>query len=192
MLKIKGSSKNIKYIGIILLIATFCCIIAFGLKIYEFKNKKYKNELVELDIGLYRLESYINKNISDRKIIIVKKRIRIGENEKQIENGYYDLEIFIKNNKSIVIALNKLWKEFDEKLYQDEYINEITNSIKDVLDIDSCDTKIYDFILSGYNIAKNSENKNEINKKYILNVDDYEFKGIIQDKQFVISIYLKS
>jgi len=192
MLKIKETAKNIKCIGIILLITTLCCIIVFDLKKYEFRNKKDKNELARLNIGLYRIENYIDKNITNRKIIIDEEKIRIGENEKQIENGYYDLEIFIKNNKSIVIALNKLWKEFDKKLYQEEYVNEIVSSINDILEIDDCDTKICDFILSGYNVAKNSENEDEISKKYILDVNKYRLEGIIKSKQFVISIYLKS
>lgn len=193
MIKIKELSKNNKkHLITLLLVLTVCFILAFGFKMYNLDNKKHEKELNNLNMSVFRIKEYIDKNVSNREMIIEKEKIRIGENKKQIENGYYDLEIYIENNKNIVVVLNKLWKEFDEKLYQEEYIREISNSINCILQVNNRGSEIYDYIILGYTLAKSEEEIDKLNEKYILDINGYRLKGKIQDKQFVISIYLNN
>ncbi|MBR5227723.1 MAG: hypothetical protein IKV94_03705 [Clostridia bacterium] len=56
--------------------------------------------------------------------------IIIGNNEKQIQNGFYDVKIAIKN-QSLTVNLNKLWyKKFNENLYEIEYVDWLISYIE--------------------------------------------------------------
>ena len=90
-----------------------------------------------------------------------------------------------------MIRLNKLWKKFDESLYEESYVTEIAEGIKEILVIDVPLDKIYDYILSGYKIAKNTDNNGKYDKEYVLDLDEYVIKGKILEKEFVMSIYKK-
>lgn len=166
-------------------------LLAFGVKIINKNENRFDEKLLELNISAFRINESLNNNINNRKIINIEDKIFVGENEKQIENGYYDMYVYVHKNKHLVISLNKLWKEFDEKLYQKEYVTEIVRSIESVLEEDLSNDELFSYILSGYSIAKNSENKEEINKEYVLDLDNFVIKGEILEKEFVISIYKK-
>ena len=183
--KIKKKVKHLLYAGIV-----FVIILALGKLIL---NRNYKSELnVEeiddkINISEFRIKTIFDKKIKDRITRKINQNVFVGETDKQIRNGYYDIKAYIQNNKCIVIYLNKLWKEFDERLYEEDYITEITGSIKDILDINIPQNKIYDYILDGYLSAKNSND----NKEYVLDLDKYVIKGEVLEKEFVMSIYKK-
>ena len=182
---------------IVIKIAILLSFIAIFLVIIQaFSGKKYNNELnnritnKEINISEYRIKSMFNKNIRNRIIMEVDNKVLVGETDKQIENEYYDIKAYIQNNNSVVIYLNKLWKEFDIRLYEEEYLTEVVESIKDILDINVPLEKIYDYILSGYLEAKKVDNSKD-NNEYILRLNDYVIKGKVLEKEFVISIYSK-
>lgn len=190
-----NKSKNIIKISILLTVIILGLVIflAFGSSNLDRKYNDRVNEKTtnkEINISEYRIKSIFDKNVKNRIIKKLGYNLLIGETDKQIENGYYDVKTYIQNNKCIVICLNKLWKKFDESLYEEYYITEITESIKDILAINVPLNQIYDYILSGYLVAKNGDN-NSNNKEYILDLDEYVIKGKVLEKEFVMSIYKK-
>jgi len=191
MNKIK-KSKYVKKVAIILpiIIIALVIILALGSK---FSDRKYNNKLnsevtyKEINISEYRIKTIFDKKIKQRITKKLNHNVFIGENDKQIENGYYDVKTYIQNNKCMVICLNKLWKDFDKKLYEEDYITEIAESINEILAIKFPLNKIYDYILMGYLAAKNDHDV----KEYVLKLDNYVIKGKILEKEFVMSIYKK-
>lgn len=189
-MKSKNIKKTIIIISVISLVVTI--ILAFGSEIlYTNYNssKEITKNFTEINISEYRIKDVFNKRIKNRKTKSIAHKVFVGETVKQIENGYYDLKAYIQDNKCIVICLNKLWKQFDKKLYEEDYMIEIAESIKDILAINVPQNQIYDYILSGYLVAKSSDNND--NKEYVLNLEDYVIKGKILEKEFVMSIYKK-
>lgn len=184
-------NKRKKIIGLSIAFIILSLLLAFGIRRINKNENRFDEKLLELNISTVRINESLNNNINNRKIVNIEDKIYVGENEKQIENGYYDIYVYVRKNKHLVISLNKLWKEFDEKLYQKEYITEIATSIESILEEDLNNNEIFNYILLGYEIAKNSESKEEINKEYILDLDKFVIKGKILDKEFVISIYKK-
>lgn len=183
--------KKKSFMGLSITVIILSLLLVFGIKIINENEEKYDDKLLELNISSFRINEILNNNINNRKIVNIEDKIYVGENEKQIENGYYDICVYIQENKYLVISLNKLWKEFDEKLYQKEYVTEIAKSIESILDEDLNNEELFNYILSGYMIAKKSENIEEINKEYVLDLNDFVINGKILDKEFVISIYKK-
>ena len=178
-----------KYLFVLLIFLIVIFLVFFILNSYISKSNYKSDKTNTLNISIYRIEKYINKNVSNREIVITNGKIKVGENKKQIENGYYDIEIFLKG-KNIVINLNKLWKEFDEKLYQDEYILEVTKTIEEVLEITNKTEDIYEFIRNGYIMAKFNDDYSKEIKTNELNLGKYKFDSKVKNKQFVITIYL--
>ena len=189
-----NKSKNIIKIAIYLLVITLSLVIflAFGNLILDRKyNNKINTKITdkEINISEYRIKTVFDKNIKNRIIKNFDKIVFIGETDKQIENGYYDIKAYIENNKCIVVHLNKFWKMFDERLYEEEYITEMAESIKEILDINVPLNEIYDYIISGYISAKSNSDNSKDNKEYILDLDGFVIKGRILEKEFVMSIY---
>jgi len=189
-------TKNIIKITILL---SFITIVLVVMQAFSSKNldKKYDNRLnteityKEINISEYRIKTIFDKKIKNRIIKKLDHNLFIGETDKQIGNGYYDVKTYIQNNKYIVIYLNKLWKQFDERLYEEDYITEIVESIKEILAINVPQNQIYDYILSGYLGAKDNNNNSNNRKEYILDLDKYVIKGKVLEKEFVMSIYKK-
>lgn len=188
--------KNIKRITIVFLSA----VIVIGVIIYcssEFLDKNYNKEsslqktFNEINISEYRIEKSFENTITQRIIKILNHKVFVGETIKEIENGYYDIKLYIQDNKCIVIHINKLWKEFDRNLYEEDYVSQISGSLQNMLGINIPENKIYDYILSGYLVAKNVDNNSNDSNEYILDLDDYVIKGKILEKEFVMSIYEK-
>lgn len=192
-----NKSKNITKITIFLsfIILSLVIFLVFDSLILDRKyNNKINTEITnrEINISEYRIKTVFDKNFKNRIIKKLDKSVFIGETGKQIENGYYDIKTYIQNNKCIVICLNKLWKMFDERLYEEEYITEMAESIKEILDINVPLNEIYDYIISGYTSAKNISNSSKDNKEYILYLDGFVIKGSVLEKEFVMSIYKMS
>ena len=155
----------------------------------NFQNINNIKEETKLNISLARIEHSIKSNISSREVFKRNNAILIGENIKQLENNYYDIKICMNSqNITIDININKLWKEFNSDLYQEEYLNQLDKCISDILEIKLDNSKLKKYILDGYKLAKN-ESKNNENSKYSVNIDKYKLSGAIKDKEFIISIY---
>lgn len=190
-------TKNIKKVAMLLSFLAIVLVIflAFGSLILDRKyNNKMNIEITykEINISKHRIKSIFEKNIKNRIIKKFDQSVFVGESDKQMENGYYDIKTYIQNNNCIVICLNKLWKRFDERLYEEDYITEIAESIKEVLAINVPLNEICDYITSGYLSAKNIGNSSYNNKECVLDLDEYVIKGKVLEKEFVMSIYKMS
>ena len=188
--------KNVKKITVLLSFITIVLVIIQVLSYKKF-DKKNNNRLnidkiiEEINISEYRIKSIFEENIKQRTIKNSGYQVFIGETDKQIENGYYDVKAYIQDNKCIVIYLNKLWKEFDERMYEEDYIAEVTESIKEILDINVPLNEIYDYVLAGYLAAKNVGMSSYDKKEDILDLNEYVIKGKVLEKEYVMSIYKK-
>lgn len=191
----KNKTEKFKIVIKIAILLSFVTI--FLVIIQTFSDNKYDNKLnneitnKEINISEYRIKSIFDKNIRNRTIKIIDNKVFIGETDKQIENKYYDIKAYIQNDNCIVICLNKLWKKFDERLYEEEYLTEVAESIKNILDINVPLEKIYDYILSGYLVAKKVDKNSKDNNEYVLDLEEYVIKGKVLEKEFVMLIYRK-
>jgi len=76
-----------------------------------------------------------NFNIDNRSKIFVNEELLIGENKKQLENGYYDFKISNKE-EILIITLNKLWYEkYNSDYIQDDYLAKICKEIVECIEI---------------------------------------------------------
>lgn len=141
-------------------------------------NKKISN--IEFYENLlkdeYEIEK-IKKRITDRfiKINDIEKVIEIGANQKELENGYYDIKIYIKENYA-VFSVNKLFKNFSldkvtgtnikEKI-DEKYFEEIINTYIYLFDL-KLDEKqkeiLKEYVKFKYLELRSIENIDELNK----------------------------
>lgn len=179
-------NKKIKFF---LLMLVILCIVFI---IVDFLKSNNRNDLNnKLNISLARMKTFLDENITNRKVIILENEILIGENEKQLENNYYDIKVSNQNDEKIIININKLWKMFDEKLYEKQYVYEVSNSISHILQYNINCNEIADYIITGYTEAK-SNNKYKLENTYFLDINNYRLEGVINNKEFVILIYLNN
>lgn len=139
------------------------------------KSEKGENNSKKINLSVYKSQreklienikanaTKIIQTIKNRYVYISqdKTKIVIGNNLKEVQNGFYDTSIEVLNNskeKSLIeVRINKLWKtieSFDsDKLYEEEYVNEIIQVIN---------------LLLFQNIEELQENnfKNKIIKEY--------------------------
>ena len=139
------------------------------------KSEKDENNSKKINLSVYKSQreklienikanaTKIIQTIKNRYVYISqdKTKIVIGNNLKEVQNGFYDTSIEVLNNskeKSLIeVRINKLWKtieSFDsDKLYEEEYVNEIIQVIN---------------LLLFQNIEELQENnfKNKIIKEY--------------------------
>lgn len=111
--------------------------------------------------------NYLYECIDDRACITQEQVMLIGENEKELQNGYYDFKI--ENvERGIKAYINKLWyRKFNENMYEQEYAKKIYEYISKVLSsranvkLNENEEKwIYDSICESYVRVKNGENIN--------------------------------
>ena len=176
--------KQNKYILVIIILITIFVIFGF---IKAFFNTNSKSTYDITNISIYRIEESISKNITSRQILKKDNMVFVGYSKKEIENGYYDLKIAL-DEKSIIVYINKLWKEFNESLYEKDYVNETVNSIFDVFEINDKLQKesLANYIIQEYLISKGI-NKEEINKE-TLNINKIEVNSEIEKSQLVLTV----
>ena len=109
-------------------------------------NKKSLNNINKIQIDQIK--------IKNRTTIKIDNIIYVGENIKEIENGYYDLKIVNEEN-TVDIYLNKLWyKNFNESYIQDDYLvnicHEIVNNIKVNKNKEELEYLLYKYVKENY------------------------------------------
>lgn len=193
MKNIWKNNKKYKIIIIIILLV----IIIIGVYIENFNkenkvigpksitNNEDKKDLNNRDIYEYA-KKYIEENkynitkyFKDRVGIIKNNDILIGTNNKELDNGYYDICISLEDNR-IDIQMLKLWKDNNSKeLYDEYYIKEVSRCILDICKKDYTEgeiSKLEEYILSSYLESKKDSpiiNNIEIgNIKILSNIKD--------------------
>ncbi len=193
VLEVFGKEK-VKVI-ILLLVITCIIFIYFFHNCYVCYNKNINNDgkLVKTITNSDKTISIeymsdVFKNITNRYLLQKENNIYIGKNEKEISNGFYDIEIeLMEDNCASRIKIIKLYKEFNNDfdvnqstingsenilLYDKDYVDEIVN----------CLSKIYNL------------NLNEIAflKEYIINDYDKYIIALKDDSSIREDIFKKS
>ncbi len=110
------------------------------------------------------IECY-NNYFSDRYVVINNECISIGRNKNELDNGYYDLCIKLKD-KNIEIYVNKLFKEFSSKtMYDEAYVNTIIEYIMRIFDLKIDKELFSQLIITNYELVR------DINRNNVHNVD---------------------
>lgn len=194
-------NKKIKMIFVTLCLCI--CVYIFSINIFKINNIDILKKLFNYDLNLLKnneskikdnkkiinIEFYenllkdeyeiekIKKRITDRfiKINDIEKVIEIGANQKELENGYYDIKIYIKENYA-VFSVNKLFKNFSldkvtgtnikEKI-DEKYFEEIINTYIYLFDL-KLDEKqkeiLKEYVKFKYLELRSIENIDELNK----------------------------
>ena len=99
--------------------------------------------------------------IKNRVKLVKDKTVYIGENLKELENGFYDIKIFALNN-TLEVTLNKLWiTKWNQEYIEDKYLIEIVKCVVDTLKIDNVkedvEYELYKYIKQNFLKVKNKE-----------------------------------
>lgn len=175
--------KYKKYIIFILMVSGL--VIAFSFYIFKYiENGKCLNTIDKEEL-FTSYKDYIENgevNISSRKIIKRKEKyeVFIGKNQKEIENGYYD--IYISLNEDIAnIYINKLFKDYDGKIYDRNYLEEFINYMDYIFNMNLSENDKKDLI---YKIENYYKKLRKIDEKIDYNLEDniYIYKFNIEFK----------
>ena len=127
-------------------------------------------------------------NIKDRTSVKNGSVILVGENVKELDNGYYDLKIV--NGEVLEIYLNKLWyKKFNKSYIQDDYLANICHEIVFRINIkdynDELEYLLYKYIKDNYVNVRNNKVIEDINLEELTvslkvkdNIPILEIKGV--------------
>lgn len=175
--------KQNKYILFIIILIIILCMISFIIIGFYQSNKSANIS----NISIYRIENCVSKNITARQILHKDNSIFVGYSKKEIENGYYDLKIILED-ENIKVYINKLWKEFNELLYEKDYIHQVVNSILGIFEINEETHRelLIEYITNGYLASKGVNKEFSSNeKKYI---DKITIKSEIVDSELILNI----
>lgn len=140
------SKRVLRNLGIIIVL---CAAIFVIVKNFYANNQK---------ISLVNEKLSISKYITNRTCIVEDKQVKVGNNEKELQNGYYD--ILLETDELVLkMYINKLWKrEFNVELYENEYVNQVSNYLVANTNCNLSKEEIAEIITKGYVAAKNGEN----------------------------------
>ena len=152
----------------------------------------------------------IKEKLPDRFILFDKeeKIIQIGKNKKELENGYYDVNLIVKNN-SVIIAINKLFKEFSDnnidiiedqknininQKIDEEYFEKIMDIFIYVLNL-NLDIKekkyLKDVIKTNYLELRNVKNIDNLNGFSIdKKIENLNYKMDLKVEDNILNVYL--
>ncbi len=84
---------------------------------------------------------YIKECPDSRTCVELFNEFYIGNNEKELQNGYYDFKVSNTQNE-VTIKINKLWyNKFNETLYEQEYVQLLCEYISKIV-LDGTNVKL--------------------------------------------------
>ena len=165
-MKIKGNIKNtlkiVEFIFVLLVIA---------LVIYLVWPKKEVETSYKQKVNVLQITEFI---MPDRTVIKKKQEIYVGNNEKELDNGFYDIKIE-NTSYGVSVYLNKLWYEtYGKDFIQDEYLARICRELTYRLNIQNTDQEfeymLYKYIKDNYVKVRQSEPVEEL-KTNVINLE---------------------
>ncbi len=142
--------------------------------IYLALNKNLGLRKVKQDIKI-DIFSYVNV-ITNREILNVDGKIYIGNNKKELENGFYDIKVEEDVNK-IKLSINSLSKNIKDERFNADYCLEVCKYINIIFE-NNIDTDILN--------SKLSQSYLKLRQDY--NLDDFESVSY-NDGEFSILLY---
>ena len=168
-----------------------CIVISFCFLLF---TKINSNEEVQKNGKLLNKEQLKveNFNINGRVSYIDNDNILIGQNIKELQNGFYDLKI-VNQNEQVIIYLNKLWYEYyGEDFIQDNYLAEICRCIVNKLNKNEKQNQekqdleymLFKYIKDNYVKVRN----NKIIEK--INIERFEFS--LELEESIVKLTIKN
>lgn len=172
---------GIVLISILLIVVLLICRNSKKEANINISNGQMKNEQ---NISIERIDSIVKENIKDRSVFKEDNYILIGENIKQLENGFYDIK-FELDNEMVIVYVNKLWKDFNENLYEEKYIDEVITAFQKIFDVEDDLGKLREDLKEEYINTKN-EKENVNGKTFELSGIKVDLKNL--NKEVVMTI----
>lgn len=149
--------NNNKKMQLIVIISIILICISFLLCI-SIKRNNYKEMDKSKNIETTNLNAF---EIKDRLKLSKNNTIYIGENLKELENGFYDIKISTLDT-GIKVTLNKLWRyKVNDEYIEDEYLIEIVDEIVELIKINNIKEdvgyELYKYIKQNFLKVKNKE-----------------------------------
>lgn len=162
--------------GIILIFLILVILAAF---------KYISNHTIERSIG----NEFKVNCMDDRCCVYTNDTISIGNNEKELNNGFYDV-LFEREDTGLVIHVNKLWKDvFNENLYEEEYVKFVEKNILQFVGNKS-DNKDTSGLLEGYVVDGYKASKNGL--EYIKEIKLNNYSILFESKNHELLIEVKN
>lgn len=183
--------KNKIVIVIFLLITFFLTIILLNHSFSQNKENSIKTNKFNPYVFFNQLdESYINKVFSNRVSYVNKEEncILIGNNIKELNNGYFDIK-FVINNSSVNIYINKLieTRVISEHI-SEEYLNKLYTFLESILDI-NLSLEIKEAIIEEYlKIRRDNKYVEDVISVKVINIDNYKFIFNVENNMIRLEI----
>lgn len=133
-----------KYIITLCIVCTVLVSVCIGVSLKKTKN-------------VTQVDKNVAKCINNRACIEEQQTIKIGNNDKELKNGYYDI-LLERYDSGFTMYINKLWKdEFNESLLDNTYADEVAQFLTNRLKSSVNSLDILNCIIDGYTLAKNGE-----------------------------------
>jgi len=190
-LKVKKNMYKRIFIIFILLIINIIAII-----IYQNKNNndnKYTPKNIEQNINYFNDNvltniDQFNKYFNDRYVIINTSGLSIGKSKNELENGYYDIDLKVKE-KHIEIRINKLFKEFDKNIICDEiYVDEITEYIVKLFNLKIDKSAFSELITTNYEIIRDIDRNDVQSMDKTITINDIKIVITVQENILVLNM----
>ncbi len=175
--------KQNKYILVIMFFVGILFIAGFVKTFFSYNDKFIDTT----NMSIYRIDNSISKNITSRQILRKDNVVFVGNSKKEIENGYYDLKIMLED-RNVKLYINKLWKVFNQSLYEKDYVREVINSVFDIFEINQKKQKecLIQYITNGYLVSKGVNKENSSNEQ--IYIDKIRIKSEIVDSELILNI----
>lgn len=155
-----------------IIIAVMLLFLTVGVTMF-FKYTKREEANKNKDIIDIKITEF---NIPNRVVLNTETGIYIGNNLKELENGFFDIKILNKNNY-VEVYLNKLWYEtYGNDYIQDEYLARICRKLSEELNkkVQEADLEniLYKYIKDNYlNVRSGETVECVLTKKYVFELD---------------------
>lgn len=147
----------------------------------------YRN--IETNIEFYKNNiDRLSNLFEDRYVIKDKDGLSIGKSKNELENGYYDIKLVIKE-KYIEIYINKLFKEFDNNIiYDEKYVNQIIEYIVKLFNFKLDKEKMVDLVISNYLLIRDIDRNNVENVDKSVEINNYKVALTVDKNILVLKI----
>lgn len=174
-----------KIFTLIVLIIVITCIF-YALNQERININKKEVQKFNKDKKINYIYNFALSNIKDRTIKFINNIVYIGENQKEIENGFYDIAIY-EEKENIYIEITKLWKSINEiGDINEKYLYEILSAVN-IYNLNNTSLKdIKQLIQKNYLIYLNNNRKDCLQSRQ--NICGVDIEMLCKNKSFTIKL----